>query len=234
MQDVQRIVLLQTRLQGAAARRAGAPAASLIDLMTSDSRLPAAGLKPRVTGKARRLGRGDFNRPTLEVARDLIGKFIVRAHRWREVAAMITEVEAYKGPRDRAAHTYGGRRTARVEPLYGDGGTVYVYLVYGMHWLLNFSTAGQGIPEGVLVRAIVADTRGKPMPIVGPGKLTRYLGIDKKLDRTDATCSNQLWVEDRGVRIPAGRLQSGPRVGVDYAGPYWAARPWRFWIEVEP
>ncbi len=202
---------------------------------SSTSRLSAeAGLKPSAAGQVRRLGRADFNRPTLEVARDLIGKFIVRAHRWREVAAMITEVEAYKGPRDRAAHTYGGRRTARVEPLYGDGGTVYVYLVYGMHWLLNFSTAGEGVPEGVLVRAILADAARTRERIVGPGKLTRYLGIDKRLDRADATCSKQLWLEDRGIRVPAGRLQSGPRVGVDYAGPYWAARRWRFWIDVDP
>ncbi len=69
---------------------------------------------------------------------------------------MITETEAYKGPRDRASHAFGGRRTARVEPLYADGGTTYVYLVYGMHWLLNFSTAGAGNPEGVLIRGILA------------------------------------------------------------------------------
>jgi DNA-3-methyladenine glycosylase len=188
----------------------------------------------RAAREARRLERADFNRSTLEVARDLIGKFIVRRHGVRDLAGMITEVEAYKGPRDRAAHTYGGRRTARVEPLYGDGGTVYVYLVYGMHWLLNFSTAGEGVPEGVLVRAILADTAGKRERIVGPGKLTRYLGIDKRLDRTDATRSRELWVEDRGIRVPAGRLHNGPRVGVDYAGPYWAARPWRFWIDIEP
>jgi DNA-3-methyladenine glycosylase len=106
----------------------------------------------KVSASRLRLDRGVFNRPTLQVARDLLGKFIVRNDRGRRLSAMITEVEAYRGPRDRACHAYGGRRTPRVEPLYGDGGTVYVYLVYGMHWLLNFSTAGAEKPEGVLVR----------------------------------------------------------------------------------
>src|SRR5689334_4101471 len=92
--------------------------------------------------KYKRWARDAFNRPTLTVARDLLGKFIVRADRGIRLSAMITEVEAYKGPRDAAAHTYNGRRTRRVEPLYRDGGTVYVYFVYGMHWLLNFSTVG--------------------------------------------------------------------------------------------
>jgi DNA-3-methyladenine glycosylase len=146
---------------------------------------------------------------------------------------MITEVEAYKGPQDRACHTYGGRRTPRVEPLYGEGGTVYVYLVYGMHWLLNFSTAGDGKPEGVLIRGILADPAGKRQVVVGPGKVSRYLRIDKRLDGADATDSKQMWLEDRGVRIPARSVRRGPRVGVDFAGPYWAARPWRFWINVK-
>lgn len=187
----------------------------------------------------RRLGRDAFNQPTLRVARDLVGKFIVRRHEGSRVAAMITEVEAYKGPRDRASHAYDGRRTPRVEPLYGDGGTVYVYFVYGMHWLLNFSTAGRGKPEGVLVRAVLADGGGagddagvEPTLVQGPGRVTRYLKIDKGLDGADATASRSLWLEDRGVRIPAARIRTGPRVGVDYAGPYWAARPWRFWIDV--
>ncbi|MFN0039475.1 MAG: DNA-3-methyladenine glycosylase, partial [Burkholderiales bacterium] len=89
----------------------------------------------------RRLVRSDFNRPTLDVARSLLGKFIVCTAGRHTVLAMITELEAYKGPRDRAAHSFGGRRTRRVEPLYGEGGTVYVYLIYGLHWMLNFSTA---------------------------------------------------------------------------------------------
>jgi DNA-3-methyladenine glycosylase len=178
--------------------------------------------------KRRRLDRTDYNAPTLRVARDLLGKFIVRRRDGRELSAMITEVEAYKGPRDRASHAAGGRRTARVEPLYRDGGTVYVYFVYGMHWLLNFSTAGAGKPEGVLIRAGRAAASDGDGVIGGPGRVTRYLAIDKRLDGADATRSKELWLEDRGVRIPERRVRKGPRVGVDYAGPYWAARPWRY------
>lgn len=181
-----------------------------------------------------RLDRASFNRPTLRVARDLVGKFIVRNYRGRRLSAMITEVEAYKGPQDRACHAYAWRRTPRVEPIYGDGGTVYVYLCYGLHWLLNFSTAGEGKPEAVLIRSILADPDGERKLLLGPGRATKYLKIDKKLDRADATESKQIWLEDRGFVVPARRIRTGPRVGVDYAGPYWAAKPWRFWIDVEP
>ena len=177
----------------------------------------------------RRLERADFNAPTLRVARELLGKFIVRRGDGRELSAMITEVEAYKGPRDRASHAAGGRRTARVE-LFTDGGTMYVYFVYGMHWLLNFSTAGAGKPEGVLISAVQADASDEHGVIDGPGRVTRYLAIDKRLDGADATRSKELWLEDRGVRIPERRVRKGPRVGVDYAGPYWAARPWRYCV----
>jgi len=183
---------------------------------------------------SRRLGRSAFNRPTLKVARELLGKFIVRRYRGQRHTAMIAEVEAYKGPADQASHAAGGRRTARVEPLYDDGGTVYVYLVYGLHWLLNFSTAGRGRPEGVLVRGIFAGTGSGRRLVAGPGNVTRHLKIGKKLDGADATVSQELWVEDRGVRIPARSVTRGPRVGVEYAGQYWAAKPWRFRITAAP
>jgi DNA-3-methyladenine glycosylase len=185
----------------------------------------------QAAGQPQRLGRNFFNRPTLQVARELIGKFIVRNVRGRKRCAMITEVEAYKGPRDRAAHSYGGRRTARVEPLYGDGGTVYVYFVYGMHWMLNFSTVGEDVPEGILVRAILGDPDRQRTPLAGPGRVTRYLAIDKKLDGANVADSRQIWIEDRGVRIPVRSILRGPRIGIAFAGEYWAARPWRFWIE---
>jgi DNA-3-methyladenine glycosylase len=177
------------------------------------------------------LTRASFNLPTLRVSRDLLGKFIVRRHRGRQLAAMITEVEAYKGPRDRAAHTFGGRRTARVEPLYADGGTAYVYLVYGIHWLLNFSTAGAETPEGVLIRGVLTADGAKPRLLSGPGRVTTYLRIDRRLDHVDATRSAVMWLEDRGIRVAASRIMTGPRVGIDYAGAYWAARRWRFWID---
>jgi DNA-3-methyladenine glycosylase len=180
----------------------------------------------------RRLDRRFFNRPTLQVASDLLGKFIVRNVRGRRILAMFTEVEAYRGPKDRASHAFGGRRTPRVEPLYGDGGTAYVYLSYGVHSLLNFSTVGEGKPEGVLIRGVLGDPAGERRLVVGPGRLTQYLKIDKRLDGTDVTNSEEMWLEDRGVLIPGRRIRRGPRVGVDSAGPYWAARPWRFRIDV--
>lgn len=188
--------------------------------------------KERVkTEEPYRLGRAAFNRATLQVARDLLGKFIVRSYRGRKISGMITEVEAYKGPKDAASHAYGGRRTARVEPLYADGGTVYVYFIYGIHWMLNFSTAGKDMPEGVLIRGILADADGEEELLTGPGRVTKYLKIDKKLDGADVIDSTQIWLEDRGVRIPTRSIKRGSRIGVDFAGPFWAVRPWRFWIE---
>jgi DNA-3-methyladenine glycosylase len=181
----------------------------------------------------RRLARSDFNRPTLDVARGLIGKFIVHQAGTKVREAMITEVEAYKGPRDLAAHSAKGRRTARVEPLYGDGGTVYVYFIYGIHWMLNFATAGRDVGEGVLIRGVLADVSGTPRYLAGPGRVTTCLGIDKALNGMDAVTSKRIWIEDRGVKIAARRILRGPRIGVDYAGPYWAARPWRFRVDRE-
>jgi len=179
-----------------------------------------------------RLRRDYFNRPTLLVARDLLGKFIVRDTGSTRIAAMINEVEAYKGPLDRAAHTHAGRRTRRVEPLYGDGGTVYAYLVYGLHWLLNFSTAGHGKPEGALVRGVVGIEAGKHKAVIGPGRVGQYLHIDAALSGDNVADSARIWVEDRGVQVRVKDIRRGPRVGIDYAGPYYAARPWRFWIDV--
>lgn len=258
-----------------------------------------------------RLDRSEFNRPTLEVARKLLGKVIVRRvsadpggeegdpaglrqapH--REVQALITEVEAYKGPRDLGSHAARGRRTPRVEPLYDDGGTVYVYFCYGMHWMLNFSTAGRERPEAVLIRGVLpVEVLGSPpdrthprrrargsgdvgeparthvrapdqsqvlgavrsgtqarvqdgrqgtsrghvvrperMEVSGPGRVTRHLSIDRNLNRVDACSSESLWVEDRGYRVPTRCVIRGPRVGIDYAGPFWASRPWRFRVDL--
>ena len=175
-----------------------------------------------------RLDRAFFNRPTLRVARELLGKFIVHRNGSIEHVAMITEVEAYKGPRDRAAHTFDGRRTLRVEPLYADGGTAYVYFIYGMHWMLNLSTMGAEIPEGVLVRGVLLASDGASEWFVGPGRVCKRLAIDKTLSGVDTVTSATLWLEDRGVRFKAKQILKGPRVGIDYAGPYWAARLWRF------
>jgi DNA-3-methyladenine glycosylase len=143
---------------------------------------------------------------------------------------MITETEAYAGPADRASRAFGGRRTQSVRALYSRGGTVYVYMVYGMHWLLNLKAAGPEQPQAVLIRGI--RTNGPPYPesIAGPGKTSKYLKVGRSLYGEDVTTSNKIWIEDRGVRIPSKQVTKSPRVGIDYAGRYWASKPWRFRI----
>ena len=178
-----------------------------------------------------RLGHDFFAQPTLEVSRALLGKCLMRRDGELITAALVTEVEAYRAPRDAASHAYRGRRTARVEPLYGPPGTLYVYLVYGLHWLLNVATVAPEVPEGVLIRGVVIDPWGEPQLAIGPGKLTKALRIDGRFDGKDGTLSPHVWFEDHGVRIPRPRVLTGPRIGIDYAGPYWAARPWRFRVE---
>jgi DNA-3-methyladenine glycosylase len=102
-----------------------------------------------------------------------------------------------------------------------------------MHWLLNFATAGAGRPEAVLVRGVLAGTTEAPDPVQGPGRVGRHLRIDQRLTGLDATTSDRIWVEDRGVTLPGHALRRGPRVGIDYSGAYWAARPWRYWVALD-
>ena len=181
-----------------------------------------------------RLDREAFLQPTLRVASSLLGKFIVRAFRGRRISAMITEVEAYKGPADRASHARGGLRTPRTEVLYAEGGRAYVYLAYGIHWLLNLTTAGSDKPECVLIRAALMQRGGRQIFLKGPGLLTRHLKIDGALRGVDVTSSNELWIEDRGIQIANREIMKGPRVGIGYAGAFWSSRPWRYWIDVGP
>jgi DNA-3-methyladenine glycosylase len=177
---------------------------------------------------ASRLDHSFFNRPTLTVARQLLGAFIVTKRGGSVRTGMIIEIEAYKGPEDRASHAFGGRRTPRVEPLYGDGGTAYVYICYGIHWMLNFATCGEGRPEGVLVRGIAVGHGGRSYPILGPGLVTRYLRVDGSMSGADGTRSAEIRVEDRGVRFEPRSVLAGPRIGVEPAGEPWASRPWRY------
>lgn len=164
---------------------------------------------------------GDFfNRNTLVVARQLLGKFLVRKRGKTVHAEMITETEAYHGCSDGASHASRGR-TPRTQVMFGPPGHTYVYLVYGMYHCLNFTTMRQGFPAAVLIRGI--DMPGGD----GPGRLCKLLGITKEQNRLSAK-NQELWIEDRGIRIPRNDILSAPRVGVAYAGPEWAAKPWRF------
>ena len=168
------------------------------------------------------LSRKYFDRSTVEVARSLIGKYLVRENGRGRIAGKIIEVEAYVGPQDKACHASKGR-TKRTEVLFGPPGMSYVYLIYGMYHLLNVVTEREGFPAAVLIRAIEIDGR----LIDGPGRLCRALDIDLSLNRYDLSMGRSLWLEDRFVRVKRGDVGAYPRIGVDYAGE-WAKKPWRF------
>lgn len=182
-----------------------------------------------------RLPRAFYARPVLAVARDLVGKILVHDSAEGRTSGRIVETEAYRGPEDRAAHSFGGRRTARTEVMYGAPGHAYVFFVYGMHWNFNVVTTRVGAPHAVLVRALepregvelMARRRGLAPGsrdlTNGPGKLCRAFGIDRDSYGADLT-SSALYVAD-GPRVRAAR---SPRIGIDYAGE-WAALPWRFY-----
>jgi DNA-3-methyladenine glycosylase len=137
---------------------------------------------------------------------------------------MITEVEAYDSERDLACHASKGR-TPRTDTLYHSGGVWYVYFVYGMHHMLNLVTGPEGYPAAVLVRGLDS--------IRGPGRITKALGIGRKFNGIEAAPETGLHLEDRGVEIPRRSIRATPRIGVDYAGPRWAGKRWRFFIEGE-
>ncbi len=187
-----------------------------------------------------KLPREFYTRPNVvTVARELLGKLlVVPAPNGKRVSGRIVEVEAYRGPQDRAAHSYGGRRTKRTETMYGVGGTVYVFFVYGMYYQFNVVTNVADAPHAVLVRAVEPvegidlmrqRRHGQPDPNLtnGPGKLCIALGIDRKLDASDLL-GDRVWLED-GPKIPRSQIASGPRIGIDYAEE-WRDKPWRFWI----
>jgi DNA-3-methyladenine glycosylase len=187
--------------------------------------------KPRSTTKpdhliaAKRpkiLGRAYYNRRTIDVARDLIGKYLVRQEGERTRSGRIVEVEAYVGPHDLACHASRGR-TARTDVLFGPAGVAYVYLIYGMYHCLNVVTEREGYPAAVLIRA-VEDTESTSL-IDGPGRLCRFFDVDRRLNRLDVTQGARLWLEDRNEAVED--ILAGARIGVDYAGD-WAAKPLRF------
>jgi DNA-3-methyladenine glycosylase len=165
-----------------------------------------------------------FNRPTLKVARDLIGCYLVRGREGKKERYMITEAEAYDGPNDLACHAAGGKRTKRNSVLFGKPRLIYIYFTYGMHWLLNFVTGPKGYPAGVLIRGIETAS-GKP--INGPARITKKLGLDGSFHGKPAIEATGLWVEE-GESIPKNRIKRAPRIGVGYAGLVWTKKKYRF------
>jgi DNA-3-methyladenine glycosylase len=160
-----------------------------------------------------------FRRPALRVAKDLLGKSLVRRGPTGLVtAAVIHETEAYIGPQDLACHAAKGR-TARTEVMFGPPGYWYIYFVYGIHWMLNVVTGDEGFPAAVLIRGA-----GE---WIGPARLTKGLAIDKGFNGARADRTSGLWIEDRGLRLLRRSIKRTPRIGVDYAGA-WAAKPYRY------
>jgi len=182
-----------------------------------------------------------FERPVLEVARELLGAHLVRTlGRGRRIVGRIVEVEAYDGPEDRACHASHGR-TARTDVMYGAAGRAYVYFVYGMHHCLNVVTGPEGYPSAVLIRAAeplagaewMDDGRARPAKIAsGPGRLTRAFHIGLSLNRADL-CSEGALVLEAGEPVPDRDVARGSRIGVEYAGA-WARKLWRFGVRDSP
>jgi DNA-3-methyladenine glycosylase len=172
--------------------------------------------------RGKKLPRAFYTQPTLKVARSLLGKYLVRKIGDKIVAGKIIETEAYIGPQDKASHAYKGKKTKRNEAEYLVGGHVYIYLVYGMYWQFNISTFKEGAPECVLIRALDSDLAS------GPGKLCRYLKLDKSFYGEDLTKNKTLWLEEGGVRVNSCQIVATKRIGIDYAGAYWANKKWRF------
>lgn len=156
-----------------------------------------------------------FHRHALEVAPDLVGKLLVH----NDKVLRISETEAYCGVTDTACHASKGR-TRRTEVLYADAGTIYIYLCYGMHWLMNVITGDVDDPQGVLIRACVEAE--------GPGKLTKQLGITGELNRGSVVDAKELWISDDGFRCT---VRTDKRVGISYASREDQDKPWRFILD---
>jgi DNA-3-methyladenine glycosylase len=180
---------------------------------------------------------------TVAVARDLLGKLlVVPDEKGDRVSGMIVETEAYLGIEDRAAHSYGGRRTSRTEATYALGGHVYVFFVYGMYYQLNVVTGPIDHPHVVLIRAIepvegldiMRSRRGSMKDrnlTSGPGKLCIALGIDRSFNTADLL-GDRIWLEDH-TSFTDSEITIGKRIGIDYAGED-TEKPWRFWVKENP
>lgn len=178
------------------------------------------------------------------LAQQLLGKVLVTDFPAGRTAVMITEVEAYEGPIDKASHAFGNRKTKRTATMYQSGGCAYIYLCYGIHHLFNIVTAPVGIPHAILLRG------GEPLEGIdimlqrrkmdrlayrltaGPGTVAQALGLTRDLDGQSLQGPN-IWLEDRGIQIKPAQIKAGPRIGVDYAGDH-ALWPYRFWLKDNP
>jgi DNA-3-methyladenine glycosylase len=164
-----------------------------------------------------RLAPSFFTRDVLEVAPDLLGKLVVRQFSDGTTKTfIITETEAYRGEEDLACHASKGR-TPRTETMYLEGGVIYIYLIYGMYWMLNIVTGATDQPQAVLIRC----TEGYN----GPGKLTKAIQLDKSFNGEPLYTSQRLWICSNNIKID---YTTTTRVGIDYSGEVWKNKPWRF------
>ena len=185
----------------------------------------------------RPLPRKFYNRPTLTVARELIGARLVRILDGVKLVGIITETEGYIGEEDQACHAKAGR-TPRTQVMYGPPGHAYVYFTYGHHWMLNAVTEKEGFPAAVLIRAIwpvegaeVMSARREGRDTFGPGKLCQAMGIGRGENNADLTGpTSSLWIE-AGEIVPDSAVTIGPRVGLYTVPEPWKSKPWRFLVK---
>jgi len=183
------------------------------------------------------LSRSFYNRPTLTVARELIGARLVRILDGLKLVGLITETEAYISEKDLACHAKAGL-TPRTRVMFGEPGHAYVYFTYGNHWMLNAVTEREGFPAAVLIRAIqpiegveIMSARRSGRDTFGPGKLTQAMGITKSENGVDLTESTGgLWIE-AGVKVPNQSVTIGARVGLNNTPEPWLSKPWRFLVK---
>lgn len=196
-----------------------------------------------------KLSREFYNRDSLIVAKELLGKYLIHEIEGTKIIGKIVETESYMGIEDKAAHSFGGRRTPRVEIMYGGPGFSYVFMIYGMYYCFNVVTREEGIPQAVLIRAVepmgefdlyaynrykkqykeLSKSQVKSLSN-GPGKLCKALSIDKSLNGEDL-CGNKIFIADG--EVDNFTIVESKRVGIDYAG---EAKDylWRFYIEGNP
>lgn len=190
-----------------------------------------------------RLPESFFSRDTVQVARDLIGKRLVRLEENQRISGIILETEAYRGEEDLACHCRAGR-TPRTEIMYGPAGRAYIYLIYGMYWLLNFVTESEGSPGAVLIRALapeegmdkISQRRGNQPEkhwTDGPGKICIAMGINADINGLNScTPQAKIFVEN-GLDLDPGLIHTGPRVGLESVPEPWRSIPWRFVVNYQ-
>ena len=162
-----------------------------------------------------------FEKPALDVARNLLGKFLchkISLRRRTSKCYMITETEAYDGFKDKASHAHRGQ-TVRNTPMFGEAGRLYVYFTYGMHWMLNIVTGPKNYPAAVLIRGVEGAN--------GPARLTKKIKINKRFNAKKVDKKTGLWIENHGIKIKKSQIKRAPRIGVGYAQE-WAKKKYRF------